>query len=673
MNVPLSWLAEYVKLPKSEKELTDKLTMIGHMLDKRTEVEKEVVIDLELRGNRSDLFCMVGIARDVSAAWNTPLTLPPTKPLPKTEKNSTLVSVEATELVERFTGFVLSVNVGPSPAWLVKKLELYGVPSINNVVDVTNYVMLETGEPMHAYDMDKLAGKRLIVRRAKPGEKMMTLQGTTITLTKEDLVIADEKQPQGTAIIGSKTSGVSNATTTILLEAAVYRQANVRRTARRLGIRTEAGNRHEKHLDPNQVIPALERAYYLLAELAQAEPVGNTADVSIKTRKPVSIELPLQDILRLTGTEIPEEMVEDYIVRLGFVITKKKGDTWSVVAPTFRTDIEQSADVVEEVIRLYGYDKIPTKTLEGKLPEPATYPMVKLTEQTRDILMALGQNEVITSPIIPNDDVALYEQTEKFMPVVTLVNAPDPDTATLRPSLIPNLVAYAKRSIGFRQRRIALFEVGKTYGKNKKQYEETESVGLIMHGELATTAWNQTPRTLTVYDLKGVVEKLLEDVGISATVVPGGTHPSMDPNVQGTVKVGKIIIGTVGKIHESIAKGVGIPNDTFVAELSLTAVATLPKEEPQPYVIAPSYPPIMEDMTFVVSSSTETGHLIDALKKVNRMIASVELVDVYEQNRSLRITYSDPKRTLTSEDIKPIREGLVTLAQEKFNAVIKTS
>jgi phenylalanyl-tRNA synthetase beta chain len=645
--------------------------MIGHMLDKRILLGKDVVVDLELRGNRSDLFGMIGIAREVSAAWNVPLSLPAKKSLPKVEKNSRLVSVEAKELVERFTGFTLSVKVGPSPSWLVKKLELYGLPSINNVVDITNFVMLETGEPMHAYDMSRLAGKKLIIRRAKAGEKMTTLQGVVLTFTKEDLVIADEKRPQGTAIIGSQSSGVSETTTEILLEAAVYNQANVRRTARRLGVRTEAGNRHEKLLDPNQVVPGLERAYELLVELAGAKATSTTADVYIKPRTQISIDVQLADVERLTGVVVPQLMIADYLTRLGFIISKKQKDHWTVVAPTNRTDIDQSADVVEEIIRMYGYEKIPKQTLRGELPEPNNYPMSTLIEKTRDILISLQQNEVITSPIIENDQVALYQQVGAFAQPVVLVNPPDAAIATLRPSLLPMLIAYAKRSLGFRQRRVALFEIGKIYAKDKKiKYKETDTLTLIMHGQLETTTWNKSPRPLTIYDLKGIIEGLCTDLGLTVTVVPQSTHPSLDPTVCGSLMIGKVAIGHFGKIHPAISKEIGVPEDMFVAELSLSAISQSNTMLPQPYEIAPAYPPLIEDITFVVSSDMQMGEMLTAIAKIDKKIQKATLVDVYENNRSVRITYIDPDKSLSASEIKPTHDKIIQMTKEQFNAEV---
>lgn len=674
MNIPLHWLAEYVKLPKSVSELTDKLTMIGHMLDKRTEVGNDVVIDLELRGNRSDLFSIIGIAREVSAVWNTPLTLPPTKNLPKIDAKSDLVTVDAADLVERFFAFPLTVKVGPSPTWMVKKLAQYGITSINNVVDITNYVMVETGEPMHAYDMDKLTGERLILRRAKKGEQMKALQGTTLTFTTEDLVIADEKQPQGTALIGGYDSMITGETTRIVLEAAVYHQANVRRTARRLGVRTDAGNLHEKHLDPNQVPIALARAYQLLAEHAAAVFTGPACDVYIKKRKPVTISVDMQDIPRLTGTQVPEKQAEDYLVRLGFEINKGKSQ-WTVIAPTFRTDIEQSADVIEEIIRLYGYDQIPVKTLSGQLPEPNTYPMVRLTEQVRDALVALQMNEVITTPIIDNKLAAVYEKHRKFPTMVTLVNAPDEESATLRPSLIPNLVSYARRSVGFRQERLAFFEIGKTYKQGKKpKYTESTALGILIAGQEPRTMWRKEGRLFTVYDLKGAIEGLMENLGIPVRFTRISKHPSMDPVEQGTILTEKgEHLGPYGTLDSTIGQKEGVTIPLFVAEISLDAIEKTQKIDVQPYIIAPQYPPILEDITFVVSAEVAFGDVLSILRRVDKHIASIELIDVYNANHTVRITYADPKKTLTNEIIAPVREKLINVAQEKFGLTVQTS
>lgn len=645
MNVPLSWLSEYVKLPKSVSELTDRLTMVGHMLDKQKEVNSEKVIDLELRGNRADMFGLIGVARDVSAIFNTPLKLPKIAPLPSVDKNMPLIKADKSilGLVKRYMAVKMNVTVGPSPAWLKDQLIAYGIDPINNVVDVTNYVMVETSHPMHAFDAKKLTGDHLVLRRAKSGEKFETIQqGTTLRLTPDDIAICDKVGVQCLTCIGGAHTKVTDAIKTIILETAVYDSANCRRTARRHKVSTEGGGRHEKHQDPHELAFALARAVYLLQEIAHAKIIGGVSDYYPNPIIPTIITFDPQSVRRLAGIAIPTNDMVSILKRLEFKVELKK-TLLLLSVPTFRTDIKQEADVVEEIIRIYGYEKIPSRTLSGELPKAGTPPHVLFIEKIRNTLQNLQMNEVITVTLIPNTTVAEFDR------VITIINAPDPEIATLRPSMLPNLVNYAKRSLGFRQKRIAFFELGNIYSQPKpKSYKEHMTLGLIMGGEVPST-WNRQAHPISLFDLKGVVEGLVENLGIAVEFKPDGKHPSLG-KTQATIFASGEIVGNIGllKLDESL----------ICAELDVQKLMAIETTSVQPYVIAPLYPPIVEDMSCTVSENFQMGPFIETLKTVDPRIQSVALLDIYENKRMLRITYADSTRTLTNDDISPIREKI---------------
>lgn len=674
MNVPLTWLSEYVTLPKSEKELTDKLTMIGHMLDKRKVMDGEIVIDLELRGNRADMFGLIGVARDISTVFNTPLHLPKVANLPKTNPKSPLIKADKTVegLVKRYIAITLDVVVKPSPEWLVKRLKAYGIEPLNNVVDVTNYVMVETGHPMHAFDAHKLQGTTLHLRMAKAGEKFETIQqGTTVKLTAEDIAICDGRGVQCLTCIGGAKTKVTDSTTSILLETAVYDGGNCRRTARRHKISTEGGGRHEKHQDPEELPFALARAIRILKDIAEGNVTSDVSDYYPKPIKSTVIAFNPATITRLVGITLSSKEIITILKNLQCNVVVK-GTKLLVTVPTFRTDIQQEADIVEEIVRIYGYEKIPVETLSGELPTVGTPAHVVFEDRVRDGLITMQLNEVITSTLIENIQVARYEQAGTFTGPITLVNAPDSAIATLRPTLLPNLVDYAKRSLGFRQKRIALFEIGKTYAKDKKHYKETNTLGLIMHGELSSTAWNKKPRDLSLYDLSGVIVGLLKTLGLEPILIKtGGTHPSMDPQIQGSVAIQGKIVGVFGRLHLQISSALSIPYETFVAELSLSALSTIPTHQSQPYVIAPAYPPMIEDITFTAKTDTKVGDIIAAIQTVDAKIQHVELVDVYEQNRSLRITYSDPSSSMSAADVRPIHTRIAQTLLDTFDITVQ--
>jgi phenylalanyl-tRNA synthetase beta chain len=673
MNVPLHWLSEYVTLPKSESELTDKLTMVGHMLDKRKEVNGEVVIDLELRGNRADMFGMIGVARDVATIFNTPLTMPKAAVLPKTDPKMPLIKADKSiaGLVKRYIAVSLDVIVKPSPKWLADRLLAYGIDPINNVVDVTNYVMVETSHPMHAFDADKLSGSALHLRLAKSGEKFETIQqGTTLKLHKEDIAICDEKSVQCLTCIGGAHTKVTDNTKRIILETAVYDAANCRRTDRRHKVATEGGGRHEKHQDPHELPYALARAIDILKEIAEGQVTSGVSDYYPHPIKPLVVDFRPETVTRLVGVTISEKEIITILESLDFKVTPSKSHL-RVIVPSFRTDIKEEADIVEEVVRIWGYEKIPTETLSGELPKVGTPAHVIFEHHVREILKNLQLNEVITSTLIPNDIVPTYEKNGSFAPVVKLINAPDPNTATLRPSLLPNLVAYAKRGFAFRQERIAFFELGKVYAQPKtKKYEEYATLGIVMGGT-TSSSWSTKAQPLTFFDLKGVIIAVGEAIGVSLAIEPGNAHPSLADPVA-IIRAGKKIVGHIGTLHPSVRQLVGLNTTLYCAEITLNSLMEAKSQSPQPYVIAPTYPPIVEDLSVTVLPTTQLGALIDGLSNADPLIQSVILLDTYENKRMLRITYADPTRTLTGEDVAPIRKKLIDLAQDTFQVNVNT-
>ncbi len=599
MIVPLKWLAEYVKLPNRVTDLTDKLTSAGHMLDKTTADG----IDLELRGNRPDMLGLVGVAREVAAIFNTQLQSPPTTPLPKIDKKSPLVSVEKTaaDLVVRYTAFSLSVKVGPSPDWLIARLASWGVPAINNVVDITNYVMIETGQPLHAFDLNSLASHRLNLRRAKKGEKFATIQqGQILHLIPEDLVICDAKQPQALTMIGGLHSKVANQTTEILLESAVYNQANCRRCARRLKIATDASTRHEKLLHPAQVVWALGRAYYLLQELASAKPTSLVSDYYPHLAKTTSISFDPADVARLGGVTIPESEIASLLSRLEFQISGS-----SVTVPPYRTDVTQSADLIEEVLRLYGYDRVPSTPLSGSIPLPATYPTYAIQDKLRSHLLSLGLNEVITLSMVSNRHATSTS--------VKLINPPDPDNATLRDSLTPGLSEYAKRWLGLNQPRVAIFEIGKVFCKSKNKFSETLTLGICIAG----------PK-ISLQDLTGILQKLTS------------------------------LLGTDLKPQIAVQKNI------FCAEINVDQLLSKLPRFTNPYSITSQFPPIIEDVN--VTYTGNYADIVAKIKKISPLIKNIELIDKYENKLTLRLTYHSNSKQLSSSDVSPVREKLVSLS-----------
>lgn len=674
MNIPLRWLSEYVKLPQDISVLTDRLTMIGHMLDKRFQVQGEDVIDLELRGNRADLFGLIGVARDIAVAFQTELSLPQISELPKAHTRR-LVQVDAPELVERFAALTLSVTMQPSPEFIVQRLNAYGIPSINTVVDITNYVMIESGEPMHAYDLHALAGKRLILRRAGKKEQCTTLSGAVVSLTPDDLVIADERSVQGLTMIGGDASKVTNTTTEILLEAAVYHQGNVRRTARRLGIRTEAGNRHEKHLDPHGVTWAVQRALYLLKTYANATVTSGFSDYFPNKKTAAPILFHPNDVLRLTSLDIPVKKQTEILTALGCTVIQEKQHL-VVTVPTFRTDLDESADLVEEIARIIGYQEIKPRTLSGVIPPDQTLPSIIQEDNLKQLFVQLQLNEVITNSFIRNTWLNQYSIQGEFNSAITVQNAPDTQVATLRPTLLFTLLEYAKHSLEHRAARVAIFEIGNTYSKTQpkksqkaisEKYTETRTAAILMTGSISTESYNKHKRKMSYEDLKGILEVFGESLGYDIVCrQPEESHPLLDQNIQAAICIGTETIGTIGKIETQITKEWGIDQPVFYAEILLDRLLAQTIRTVKPYRIAKLYPPAIEDLSLRTPETVALGEMITFIRSLDPIIVNASLLDIYQDKRTIRITYQHPEKTLSADDIRPIREKILKTLEKDY-------
>lgn len=660
MIYPLSWLSEYVKLPTNTLELTDKLTMIGHMLDKKEKIGTEEIIDLELRGNRPDLLGIYGMAREISATWNKPLKPLDTIKLPKTDHESKLVTVKAPELLERFVALTLSVEVKPSPAWLKERLSNFGIPSVNNVVDITNYVMLETGQPMHCFDLDTLTGKRLIIRRARQGESLTTLNGTTVALSGDDLVISDLAKPQTLTIIGGRNSATTLKTKQILIEAAVYKYANVRHTARRLGIRTEAGIRQEKILDPNQVPIALERALKLLTDLANAKSLDATFDFYPNPVTAKNISIDQLDVKTLAGLDLTLSEIEKILVSLECQVKSDKNQLL-VKSPTFRTDISQTADLVEEVARIYGYEHVPTILLPDQADLPVNpYPKVNFEEKIRDALVNLGYNEIISSSLIPNESLVKSSKNVK------IINPPDVNLATLRPNLLMGLTACVRKASDFKQKNEFFFEIGKVFSLDKNGTPQEE-----MHAAFIGPLSQELDQKDFEF-ASGYVSAILFDLEIDFILSVTDNNPHLSSAAQCNIlNADKKTVGQLGFLNQSVISNLKLPQNFFYCEFNVDQLSLSPKKAVSPYYLYASYPPLYEDITFKVPAGAQVGNFMDNSKKISSLLKKVSLKDTYGDFWTLNFTYQNPNDSLSTELVKPIREKIVRLAKEKYGFEVK--
>jgi len=524
MKVPLNWLKQYVEIPDSVTELTDKLTAIGHMQDKKPEkVGDDMVIDLEVRQNRSDCYSILGVAREVAAVTGkqvkaTCYKLQATGVTP----NDKLLQISNTNpnLCKRFRAVRIKLAARSSqlstPNWMKDHLEAYGIKVISPVVDITNYVMVETGEPMHAFDISAIKDAHITIRSAKENEKLTVLGGKELTLTSDDLVIADNtKILSFSGLIGGEGTGISTDTTEFVLEAASYNQAVIRRSSIRHGVRTEASTRHEKFLDPRLVDVAIDRALDLLKQLTDFE-VVTAAESYPEPVQSMCIALRSTEVSRLGGVELSQDAITQILKSLGFEVTSDpRLLTFDCVVPYWRTDILCEADLVEEVLRLYGYENIPASLPPFAPPSDISAYAYRLDDEIRDVMQKIGFDEVMTEPLTSTSRYDELSRMEKGLKPVKLQNALNADKSMLRFVMDEGLRHALMHHQKFGKSIIKLFELGKVYSEStdqnsKQKYHEPRHAAFVMHDM-------QSGKEDIYRQSKGIIETLCKSLGISYT------------------------------------------------------------------------------------------------------------------------------------------------------------
>jgi phenylalanyl-tRNA synthetase beta chain len=648
MRIPIIWLKDYIELPKLSA-LTEKLTLAGHLLDSIEGSGENTVIDLELRGNRADCYSILGIAREVSALFGYTVNFPKTlKPLTKVKQLPIpKLTVKSDYLKRVVMTTIRDIKLQKSPDWLANKLKLYGIPSINNIVDLTNFVMLETGEPMHAFDLDKL-GKSLEIRLAKNGEKMLTFAGDKLTLNSDDLVWANKEGVLSIAgAIGEKEHSISDLTKNILVEAASYDRANIRRTIHRHNLLTDAGIRHEKELDPNLV----EFAIYRFLEIIKKEDWGKIAtsviDYYPNPLKSWKINLQIDRVKSNGGIDVKTSDIVKILDSLSFQPKVLNPKTILVTIPTYRTDVVNEEDVIEEILRIYGYENISLRLLDNEIPTDITYEYIKQEDNIKDIIVGLGFDEVISTSFIKEKIDSLNKTIDgSNYEAVKLTNPPSPDIFNMRLSMLPNLYETAVRMVNQKRQNVKLFEIGKIYTKKGNRYSERRKLGIIYKTE-----------NLNYESFKGLIISLLKRMNYNETVfisTDNATHFIEDA----------FEIELSGK---RVATG-GVYQHFHYVELDLDTLLDTPSQAK--INLWPKYPPQIEDITLSIPERTYLGEIVSQMNK-HQFIPNVELIDRYKNNYTFRIWYQNPSKTLTDAEVAKIRLELIKILVTKFRAQVK--
>jgi phenylalanyl-tRNA synthetase beta chain len=651
------------------KELAEKLTLAGHMLDKVYKKGGETIIDLELRGNREDLFSIMGIAHEVHALFDVPLIKAGEVNLERLgdvgDSSKVNVKVEAKDLVNRFVWVEIEgLKVGESPGWLKKLLELVEVPSINNVVDATNYVMYLTGQPLHAFDSEKIEDGKLVLRRGRKGEKFLTFDETKVTVVDEDLVAADKKKLLGfLGVIGGKSSGVTDETESILLEGGNYNQPNVRRTSLRHKLRTDAALRLEKNIDPTLPPGAVGQCAEMIVNLAGGKVVGGLQEYSGKVYQDPwkKVLFRESEVERLGGMKVDSNRIGKIFELLKLKADRKEKGVWEIGIPWRRSDIEGEADVVEEILRIVGYDKIPTEPLRGRVVGSITPSNIEKEDKVRDILVHLGLKENVFDSFISKEDQENF--FGDLVGTIEVANPTSPETSLLRTSLIPAQVMMAKKLVDEGRSRVGMFELGKVYEKKGGRYIEEGILGGVMLDA-------NRKRQEVISDMTGILKNMLRYLGVvDFKLIPEGEHELMESKMMVRVVQGSRDLVRVGLLKRGVVRRLGLEGDVVVFEMRVedllkTKRGLLP-------VLKYRFPPVIQDMTFVLPERTYVGLVMDEIKGQSKLVARVKLMDTYKKARTFRVWFQHEKKNLTDKQVKPVREKIVEVIEKEFGGKLK--
>ena len=633
----------------------------------------DTVVDFEITNNRPDCYSILGLAREAAAAFNKPMRHhdPVVRGGAAGERSELLeVEVPAEDLCRRYTArMVRNVKIAPSPKWLRQRLRANGVRPINNIVDITNYVMLEYGQPMHAFDYRYVGSGKIIVRRSEPGETLTTLDGNVRTLTPGMLVIADETKPIGLAgIMGGENSEIMDDTVDVVFESANFNGTSIRQTALALGMRTEASGKFEKNIDPLLTLPAVDRACELVELLGAGEVMDGVIDVLNDIPEPRTIELEPDRINALLGTDISEADMVEYLRRLEIPV-----EGHEIRVPSWRPDLVGMADIAEEVGRLFGYNNIPTTTFRGAATEGGYTEAMKLENRAGSLCRSLGYSEILTySFVSPSifDQIRLPEDSS-LRNAMRIQNPLGEDASIMRTVALPSMLAILARNNAYHNDAVKLYELAKVYLPKPGQILPDEPKHLV----LGTYGEHED-----FFKMKGEIEAFLRGMNVPEARYTAEKHdPTFHPGRCARVSVGGVDLGCFGQIHPLVARSYGIDGEIFAAELNFTALLSLQLPE-KTYTPLPKYPAVTRDIAVVCGDSVTVAALSDCIRAAGgKLLRSVELFDIYRgkgiasgsKSAAFRLTLRADDRTLTDADSDGVVSAVLAALEKELNAKLR--
>jgi phenylalanyl-tRNA synthetase beta chain len=697
MKVLYNWLKEFVALAAPPEDLRSRLSLSGTAIEALEQTAAGPMLDAELTSNRADCLGHYGIAREAAVLYGLPLKRVDPRPRESSEAaaSATRVQIDSPELCGRYTARVLrGVKVGPSPDWLRQRLEALGQASINNVVDATNYVMLELGHPLHAFDMDLLSEKRIVVRRARAGEKMRTLDGIDRALTSEMCVIADAQRAVAIAgVMGGADSEIRPTSRNILLESAWFDPVSIRRTSKTLGLRTEASMRFERGADLEMAETASRRCAELIQQVGGGEILAGVVDVyPARTEAPV-ITLTRTEFLRVMGADVPGAEIEAILDGLGFApmrVDAAHGDAdspaaaWACRRPSWRGDVTREVDLVEEVARLYGLDKFPPRLPPAKLPA-ARLEYAEADDRLREILIGLGYQEIISIPIVDEPSDAVF-RAEGAAPA-RIANPLAEDASVMRSTGAVTMARTLEWNLNHGQRNVRLFEFGKTYGWNgAAEPVETRVLTLGATGMAREKGVAETERAYTFADLKGDLDQIGHIAGgISwAAGAPEWLHAAH----AGTISLGSAAradaqpIGHAGQVARRVSEKFKLRQDAYIAEVQLEPLCAgyQAARAALRYKPLSRFPAVERDFSLVVAEGTTFAAIADTIRGLGiAEVSSIDAVDLFRGKNVpegkfallVRVRFESSHATLTEAQLTDFSSRIVAVLEQKLGITLR--
>jgi len=683
MHVPLEWLLEYVNIDIPTKRFVELMTMSGskveaiHRLNNESKVEE--VVEFEITSNRPDCLSMIGIAREVAATLRANLRLPEIPELSAKDDvtNQVKILVLDSELCPRYCARVIKdVNIKPSPEWMQRRLTLSGIRPVNNIVDVTNYVMLEMGQPMHAFDLDKVSGKTVLVRRAFENESIETLDGKMRILQSDTLVIADLDKAIGVAgVMGGANTEIIGDTERILLESAKFNQTSIRLTSKALGLRSDASNRFEKGIDTLLAKNAIDRAALLMQELGAGTIVDGLIDVCIESPDERVIRLDIDKINRLMGLSLSTEEIIGILNLLGINV-KRENDIYEAKIPSFRADIEGNADLAEEVARIFGYDNIPLTVMGTANVRGSKTKRQQLLDSIKDILIGVNFYETVTYSFSnPRVYSSIgFDCPEEYPLSIAILNPLGEDQSIMRTTLIPSILEVLSRNYSRGQQNVNIFEVSTAFLPKDIPIKELP----IEKSVLAVAAYGNE---IDFFNFKGIIELIMKKMGINDnTGYSPNFHPAFHPGRTVQIEYGGQILGIFGEIHPVVATNYGMNGlRIMTAELDLDTILNVANTIRR-YTPLPRYPSIKRDIAVIADKKMPAATIEKLIRDLaGDLLSKVELFDIYEgaqiphglRSLAYSLSYRAFDRTLRDDEVNEIHFKVIEGLEKKLGVKIR--